>query len=88
MVAEVREKVVGFMIYKLHRKKIFVLNLAVESTLTHQTIGTQLIEKLKGKLSTQSRNIIQFNVRETNLAAQLFLRSQVISGIGNFAGIF
>ena len=37
-------------------------------------IGSQMIRKLIGKLSSQRRSRIMLEVRETNLAAQLFFR--------------
>jgi ribosomal-protein-alanine N-acetyltransferase len=38
-------------------------------------IGTQMMSKLVGKLSPERRARIALEVRETNLAAQLFFRS-------------
>ena len=38
-------------------------------------VGRQMIEKLVGKLSSQRRTRITLEVRETNLAAQLFFKS-------------
>jgi ribosomal-protein-alanine N-acetyltransferase len=75
MVAEHDDRVVGFMIYELHKARLHVLNFAVGSRLRRLGIGTQMIEKLVGKLSLQRRNRILLEVRETNLAAQLFFRS-------------
>ena len=75
MVAEHAERVVGFMIYELHKARLHVLNLAVGSRFRRLGVGAQMIEKLIGKLSSQRRNRILLEVRETNLAAQLFFRS-------------
>jgi ribosomal-protein-alanine N-acetyltransferase len=75
MVAEHDDRVVGFMIYELHKARLHVLNFAVGSRSRRLGIGTQMIEKLVGKLSLQRRNRILLEVRETNLAAQLFFRS-------------
>ena len=38
-------------------------------------VGKQMLQKLVGKLSQQRRNRIVLEVRETNLAAQMFFRS-------------
>ena len=38
-------------------------------------MGQQMINKLVGKLSQQRRNRIVLEIRETNLAAQLFFRN-------------
>jgi [ribosomal protein S18]-alanine N-acetyltransferase len=75
MVAEHDDQVVGFMIYELHKARLHVLNLAVGSRFRRLGVGAQMIEKLIGKLSSQRRNRILLEVRETNLAAQLFFRS-------------
>ena len=74
MVAEQGEKVVGFMIYELHRNKIHVLDFASHPEFRRRGVGRQMIAKLVGKLSTQRRNRIALSVRETNLAGQLFFR--------------
>jgi GNAT superfamily N-acetyltransferase len=41
-----------------------------------QQIGSRLVHKLVGKLSGQRRTRVILEVRETNLAAQLFFRQQ------------
>jgi len=76
MVAERDNKVVGFMIYELHKSRLHILNFAVSSRCRRTGIGSQMISKLVGKLSTERRNRILLEVRETNLAAQLFFRSR------------
>jgi [ribosomal protein S18]-alanine N-acetyltransferase len=75
MVAEHEDRVVGFMIYELHKARLHILNFAVGARFRRSSAGTQMIKKLVGKLSTQRRNRILLEVRETNLAAQLFFRS-------------
>ncbi len=74
MVAEHAERVVGFMIYELHKTRLHILNFAVGSNLRRRGIGRQMIEKLVGKLSSQRRTEITLEVRETNLSAQIFFR--------------
>lgn len=75
MVAEQGEKVVGFMIYELHKTKLHILNFAVHSEHRRNGIGAQMAEKLVSKLSSHRRTKIMVEVRETNLDAQLFYRS-------------
>jgi ribosomal-protein-alanine N-acetyltransferase len=75
MVAEYEDRVVGFMIYELHKTRIHVLNFAVAPGFRRKGVGSQMIAKLIGKLSTQRRSRIVLEVRETNLDAQLFFRS-------------
>jgi [ribosomal protein S18]-alanine N-acetyltransferase len=74
MVAEHGERIVGFMIYELHRNKIHVLDFATHVEFCRRGVGRQMIAKLVGKLSNQRRNRIALYVRETNLQAQLFFR--------------
>ena len=75
MVAEADERVVGFMIYELHKSRLHILNFAVATGYRHRRVGSQMVNKLAGKLSLQRRNRIVLEVRETNLPAQLFFRT-------------
>jgi ribosomal-protein-alanine N-acetyltransferase len=74
MVAEHEDRIVGFMIYELHKTRIHVLNFAVASDFQRQGVGSQMLAKLTAKLSSQRRTRIVLEVRETNLSAQLFFR--------------
>jgi [ribosomal protein S18]-alanine N-acetyltransferase len=74
MVAEHAERVVGFMIYELHKTRLHVLNFAVAADVRRRGVGRQMIDKLVGKLSSQRRTRISLEVRETNLPAQVFFR--------------
>ncbi len=76
MVAEQGEKVVGFMIYELHKNKLHILNFAVGPHCRRLGVGGQMTAKLISKLSSHRRTRITLEVRETNLAAQLFFRTQ------------
>ena len=75
MVAEFEERIVGFMIYELHKTRLHVLNFAVHRDFRRRGIGGSMIQKLASKLSHQRRNRILLEVRETNLPAQLFFRN-------------
>jgi len=74
MVAEHDERVIGFMIYELHKNQLHILNFAVLPEFRRRGAGRQMVAKLIGKLSNQRRNKILLEVRETNLEAQLFFR--------------
>lgn len=74
MVAEHDERVVGFMIYELHKNRLHILNFAVHPEFRRRGVAGSMIRKLIGKLSPQRRNRILLEIRETNLAAQLFFR--------------
>src|SRR5439155_16029658 len=75
MVAEQGEKVVGFMIYELHKSKLHILNFAVSPPFRRFGVGAQMVAKLVSKLSSHRRTKITLEVRETNLSAQLFFRT-------------
>ncbi len=76
MVAEIDHEIVGFMIYELHKSNLYVLNFAVAKEYRHQGIGTRMVQRLVDKLSLQRRKEILLEVRERNLSAQLFFKSQ------------
>lgn len=75
MVAEHGERVVGFMIYELHKTRLHILNFAVAEEFRRQGVGQQMVDKLVSKLSSQRRTRITLEVRETNLPAQLFFKA-------------
>ncbi len=75
MVAEYDERVLGFMIYELHKTRLHVLNFAVHPDHRRRGVGEAMVQKLVSKLSHQRRNRILLEVRETNLSAQLFFRN-------------
>lgn len=75
MVAEHNDRVVGFMIYELHKTRLHLLNFAVGRSVRRQGVGTQMLSKLVAKLSSQRRTRILLEVRETNVPAQLFFRA-------------
>src|SRR5690349_23819523 len=55
MVAEQDDRVVGFMIYELHKTRLHVLNFAVGRSQRRRGIGGQMMNKLIGKLSPARR---------------------------------
>lgn len=73
MVAEHEREIVGFMIYELNKIDVHVLNIAVHPRFRRALVGTTMLEKLKAKLN--KRRYITAEVRETNYAAQLWLKS-------------
>jgi ribosomal-protein-alanine N-acetyltransferase len=75
MVAEHGDRVVGFMIYELHKSRLHILNFAVCDQARHRGVGQQMIDKLISKLTSQRRTRISLEVRETNLVAQLFFKA-------------
>ena len=72
MVAEHDERVVGFMIYELHKNQLHVLNFAVLPEARRSGVGQQMVRKLIGKLHLKRRTNITLTIRETNLPGQMF----------------
>jgi ribosomal-protein-alanine N-acetyltransferase len=81
MVAEHGGRIVGFMIYELLKSELHVLNFAVHPEYRRQGVGSQMVDKLINKLSQQRRRVLSLEVRETNLAAQMFFRSRGILAV-------
>jgi ribosomal-protein-alanine N-acetyltransferase len=87
MVAEHEDQVVGFMIYELHKTRLHLLNFAVHPDFKRQHVGTEMVNKLVGKLSKERLTRVLLEVGERNLPAQLFFRSlgfRAISVLRNF----
>ena len=76
MVAELAGEVVGYMIYELQKSRLRVLNFAVAPDARRRGVGRRMVRRLVDKLSQQRRTEIILEVRETNLPAQLFFRSE------------
>jgi ribosomal-protein-alanine N-acetyltransferase len=74
-VAEFEERVVGFMIYELHKSRLHVLDFAVHPAFRRRGVGQAMLDKLISRLPHLRRNRILLEVRETNLSAQLFFRN-------------
>lgn len=88
MVAEQGEKVVGFMIYELHKAKLHILNFAVHPLCRRGGVGAQMVAKLVSKLSSHRRTRITLEVRETNLGAQLFFKAQTFKAVRVLRGFY
>jgi ribosomal-protein-alanine N-acetyltransferase len=73
--AEVGEQVAGYMLYEMHKTRFHIHNFAVRPDHRRQGVGRKMIERLLSKLSYYGRKTVTTEVRETNLAAQLFFRS-------------
>jgi ribosomal-protein-alanine N-acetyltransferase len=76
MVAEHNNRIVGFMIYELHKARLRILNFAVCPEARRHGVGNQMVQRLVDKLSQQRRKEILLEVRETNLSAQMFFKKQ------------
>ena len=68
-------KVVGYMFYELHKNHIQLINLAISPSDRRTGIASGLLLRLISKMSPDRRNMITTQIRESNLAAQLFFRA-------------
>jgi [ribosomal protein S18]-alanine N-acetyltransferase len=75
MVAEINDQVVGFMIYQLEKRTLNILNFAVAKGRRRQGIGSDMLMKLKNKLSYERRNKITATIGDHNLEAHLFFKT-------------
>src|SRR5947199_9543199 len=64
MVAEASERVVGFMVYELHKHRLHVLNFAVAANHRRRGVGSQMAKKLITKLSHDRRSRVMHEIRE------------------------
>lgn len=70
-----KDVIIGFCIYSLENKKVFnILHLAVDKDFYRQGIGTKIIDRMKSKLN-ESRDILEYEVPESYLPMQLFLKA-------------
>lgn len=74
IVAEHNDNVVGFSVYNIQPDKLHIWNMAVDKDHEGRGVGVQIIDKLKSKLQYDRRRILEIDVREYNLHAQLFLK--------------
>lgn len=75
-VAELDDKVVGFIIYEFHNTNLHILDFVVHPDYRRKGVGRQMVEKLISKLSNECRTNITLVIRERNLKAQLFFKNQ------------
>ena len=81
MVAEFNHRIVGFMIYELHRDSLRILNFAVGSSYRRRGVGSQMVLRLVDRLSQQRRKEICLEVRESNLPAQQFFKDREFAAV-------
>lgn len=67
-------EIAGFMIYELHKTRLHLLDLAIARKHRRKGLGTQLMQKLVGKLSAVRRSSLVVEVCERNMTAQMFFR--------------
>ena len=87
MVAEYKNKVVGFMVYELDSTVIHIEKLAVHPEFRRKGVGSQIIAKLLAKLGGK-RKAIDLVVHERNVNLQLFLKSNGFKAVDIIHGYF
>lgn len=75
MVAEVKGEIAGHMVYLLCNDKFRLLRFAVHPRFQRQRVATELVKRLKEKLSHTARTAILTVVHEDYLSGQLLLQS-------------
>lgn len=88
LTAEYRDEVVGYALYELFRHRLELLSLAVKACCRRRKVGEALLAKLASKLSPQRRTRIVANVRESNLAAQLWLAACDYRAVSVLRGLY
>lgn len=88
MVAEVGDTIVGYMMYELRKHSLEVLNFAVHPDSRRHGVGTQMIDKLIGKLSAQRRSRVCFVLPDDSLAGHLFLRARGFKAVSIARGFW
>lgn len=71
-----QEAVLGYIVYKLGKGFVDILNLAVPPHLRRLGIGTGLVQKIISRSKATRRKSVGMLIRERNLEGQLFLREQ------------
>ncbi|HEV3262411.1 MAG TPA: ribosomal protein S18-alanine N-acetyltransferase [Gemmataceae bacterium] len=88
MVAEEGRTIVGFMVFKVFRPRVALLNLAVDPHRRRRGIGGRMLGQLILKASGYGHDRITLAVRETNLGAQRFFRAQGFRATGVLRGYY
>jgi ribosomal-protein-alanine N-acetyltransferase len=88
IVAQVGEKVTGFIIYEMFRSKVQLLNVAVHPKHRRKGYGTAMLAQIVGKLEMGRQESVVGEVRESKLPAQQFLRHSGFRAVKILRGHF
>lgn len=80
--------VVGYVVYQVFKGEYWISNLAIDEDFRRKGIGKAFIDRLKVRLNETDKKRIVFDLRERNLSAQLFLKSQGFKARGIERGFF
>lgn len=87
MVVEYQERVVGYVVYELHKHRLNIIRLAVHPDFRRTSMATIMLEKIKGKLygtgkHSSERTAVTVSVPDDNLPAHLLLKSAGFVAMG------
>lgn len=85
-VAEFDERVVGYVVYELHRNFLHITNLAVHPEFRRRRVAAAIMAIMRGHLSLQRRTRIACLIRDKNHEAQAFFRQQGFRATGLLRG--
>lgn len=75
MVAEYGGGIIGFLLYEILPDGLFVHRLAVAPEYRRQGVASQMMARVCCQLNDHHQRLIRVDVRESNVAAQLFFQS-------------
>lgn len=81
-------RVLGYAVVHLKRDVVEIQRLAVDPEFRRHRVGTQIVDKLAAKLHPARRCAMAATVRDSSLAAHLFLKSCGFMALGVDRGCF
>lgn len=75
LAVEAEGRVVGFVLYELQENRLRIDRMAIHPDFRRTGYATAIIDRLKGKLSQQRRQVLFVDVSDRDLTAHLFLKS-------------
>lgn len=69
-------EILGYVMYDLIDNKLQILNFAIKKEFQDCGLGKLLIKEMKEKSKAQNKELVDVEIPESNLNAQLFLKSQ------------
>lgn len=82
MVAEHDREIVGFMVFRLHKSWMELVNLVVAPEFRRRSVGSQMMLNLIDKVVRTKREEIGLEIRERNLDGQLFFQHHGFRAFG------
>jgi len=77
-----RDRIVGFLVYRITPPETEILNIAVDPAFTRRQIGTQMLHRLECQLSAQGVDNFFLEVRPSNKPARAFYLKEKFIEVG------